>query len=135
MVLLQLAEGRHSHSRVVISAPRVIRGFPLALFLSVIKPYSPLFLYVSFSSPLAVFPHVLPHFRSTILHLFHSGVKSRIVTKATPSKEHATVSGEIPIINFSESVCGGHIQKSLRGLTVLLVSGQCLDINVALESK
>lgn len=44
------------------------------------------------------------HLHSSVLHLSLSGVKWRIVTKATPSKEHATVSG-IPITDFSK--CGG----------------------------
>lgn len=73
------------------------------------------------------------HLSSTSLF---SGVKSRIVTKATPSKEHATVSG-IPITNFSESVGwgGDHIKKPLWGLTLLPCSGQCQDSYMALKSK
>lgn len=54
-----------------------------------------------------------------------SGVKSRTATKATPSKEHAIVSG-ITITNVSKGVCvcvrvRCHIKRALWGLNLFLV--------------
>lgn len=45
-------------------------------------------------------PLLLSHFCSPTFYLPSSGVKWRVATKATPSKEHATVSAT-PIPNFT----------------------------------